>query len=195
MTEQFDGTGFDDDLEDIAGQAKAEDAGNNFNRHPRGKFQGVIEEIKAKTTPQGQGIWELYVATSEGQGQFTIWGWKPGEVAQAKAKASSGNVEALQQIQAAMARHKRLFVDCGLQEPDTWAKGDNSILGRMGELIGRPCTLVVQADRRDASKDRVFINAPAPDGSGPLTDPTAGPGLDAPDFGSGKTPGLDEIPF
>ena len=188
---QFDASGFDDDLEDIAGQAKAEDAGPGFNRHPRGKFQGVIEEVKAKTGKQGQPLWEFMVATAEGQGQYTMWGWKPGEVAQAKAKASSGNVEDLQRVQAAMARHKRLFVDLGLAEPETWAKGENSILGRMGELIGRPCTLVVQADNRDATKDRVFINAPAADAG---DQPTA-TGLDAPDFGGGGTPGLEDIPF
>lgn len=191
--QSYDASGFDDDLEDIASQAKAEDVPVGGGRHPRGKFQGIVEEIVTKTW-QGQPMWVLRIGTSEGVGEFTLWGWKPGEVAQAKAQAQAGNVEALQRVQASMARHKRLFVDLGLQEPDTWAKGENSIVGRLMELQGRQCTLVVQPDRQKPDRDRVFINAPAVDGSGHLVDPTAGPGLDAPDFG-GKTPGLDDIPF
>lgn len=190
----YDASGFDDDVEDIAVTAKAEDAGGGFNRHPRGKFQGVIEDVVSKLQ-QGQPLWELRIGTDAGTGQFTIWGWRAGEVGQAKAQAAAGNVEALQRIQAAMARYKRLFVDLGLPEPESWAKGQNSIVGRLMELVGCRCTLVVQPDRKDASKDRVFINAPADAGARDFADPTAGPGLDAPDLGGPSTPGLDGIPF
>lgn len=192
--QQFDASGFDDDLEDIATQVKAEDSGAGFNHHPRGKFQGIIEEVVSKAW-QGQQMWVLRVGTSEGVAESTLWGWKPGEVAAAKAKAASGNVEDLQRVQATMARHKRLFVDVGLPEPETWAKGDNSIVGRIPELQGKRCTVVVQADKKNPTRDRVFINAPAPDHGGDhLSDPTAGPGLEAPDFAA-SGPGLNDMPF
>lgn len=192
QAQNFSGKGFDDDLEDIASEAKADQAQSGFNRHPRGSFQGTVSDIVQKDL-SGQPVWEILVQTDAGVGQFTLWGWKPGEVAQAKAQAASGNVEALQKVQGAMARHKRLFVDLGLQEPESWAKGPNSIVGRLGELRGCECTLVVQPDRKKPERDKVFINAPARD---PLEGAAHHPGggLDLPSFDGSDSMGDVPLP-
>lgn len=196
--QQYDASGFDDDIEVVATEVKAEDALGGFNRHPRGKFPGVIQEVKLKTLPSGQPIWEISVQTDEGMGQYSIWGWKPNEVAQAKAQAQAGSPEKLQKVQAGIARTKRLFVDLGLAEPEGWAKGENSIVGRLGELVGCACTLVVAEDRsdknKDKNKDRVFINAPA-DAADPSYSQEL-PSVDESPFGGGaQLPDIDQVPF
>lgn len=195
LTQQhYDASGFDDDLEGIAGGAKAADAPTGPGRHPPGKFPGVVEEIIQKDW-QGQPIWNFKIRTDVGVAEYALFGWKAGEVAAAKAQAQVGNVEALQRVQSTMARHKRLFVDLGLAEPEGWAKGPNSILARLGELIGCACEVVVQPDRRDATKTRVFINAPVANAAGVYYDPSHGPGGGLPDFSAPGTPSLDDIPF
>lgn len=193
--DEFDASGFDDDLEDLAGQAKAADATTGFARHPRGKWAGVIGDITKKDV-RGQALWEIEVATEKGIGVFTVWGFKPGEAAAAKAKAAAGDTKDLERTTKTIARYKRIFTDLGLPEPQGWANGPDSVIGSLGKLSGKACTLVVQEDRRDANKDAVFLNAPA--GKAGLASQEASPPSvgqdDAPPY-FGAPPGGDEPPL
>lgn len=191
--QQFDASGFDEDIESLAtGEgARAADAPTGFTRHPLGDFQGKFEKL-LKKNHNDMAIWEFTIVTDVGEAQYPIFGFKPGEAAAAKAKAKAGVDDDLKKIQQKIARTKRLFVDVGLEEPETWAQGDNSVLGRLEELIGRECTLVVRPNKKKPGEVMVFVNAPR---DAELGGGAGGPEL--PDFSAGgpSTPGLDDIPF
>jgi hypothetical protein len=95
----------------------------------------------------------LHVESNSGKARVTIWKNSLLEIANAKDE---------EKYIKSMGRLCRLYTDLGLAEPDgqTDEELENNIYGRLGEMIGKDCTLVVQSDKQDKTKVVSFINAP-----------------------------------
>jgi len=177
---------------------KGASADSGYKQHPCGSFDGKVEEIKQKEIG-GRPIWNVSVRTTEGLAQYTIWGFNQSDIAQAEV-----NQDKREKILKSITRTKAIYVDLGLPEPQAWSTGDQSVLGMMGQLKGRACTVVVQPNKYQPGKFVTFINAPNP-GAPDVTTQTAQaaatqpqdtlqqPPVTAPAVGN--VPNLDEIPF
>lgn len=166
---------------------KQEAKEGGFKRHPIGTFAATVESVSEKEW-DGRIIYEVHVVTDQGKAKVGIWKNTVAELDEA-AKRMGSREKAEDGYVKAMGRLCRLYTDLGLAEPhgaDEVEMEDNAY-GRLGELVDRPCTIVVQEDKKKKGEVIVFINAPqgaqVATGSEPQTAFTAPP------------PSLDQIPF
>lgn len=133
-------------------RVKSEAANGGFRRHPIGTFDATVDSINEKEH-EGRTLWEVHIVSGSGKAKVTIW---------KNTLAEIRNADDEEKYIKSMGRLCRLYTDLGLPEPDgqTDEELENNIYGRLGELLGRACTLVVQADKRNQGEVICFLNAP-----------------------------------
>lgn len=142
---------------------KQEQESGGFRPHPVGTYDAVVEEIKERDW-QGALIYDIVLRTSEGTCKVGLWkkSWDDmqAEVDAGRMKQS----EAEESYVKAMGRVCRLYSDLGLEAPDgdTHVDIEEQAYERLGELVGRSCSAVVNAKKEKGKEDEriVFINAP-----------------------------------
>lgn len=161
-------------------RVKTEAANGGYRRHPIGNFDATVTSVSEKEH-EGRTLWEVHVESNSGKAKTTIW---------KNTLAEIRNQDDEEKWVKSMARLCRLYTDLGLAEPDgqTDEELENQIYGRLGELIGRACTLVVQKDRKNPDDVICFINAPK-GGAAQVSAPPASA------FGGQALPSVDDIPF
>lgn len=189
----------------IRDRIKKEAESGGWRPHPIGSFAGVIEKIDEKEH-DGKVLWEISVRTEKGIAKATVWKTTSADIDGELMKFSKTRAEAEDKYVKAMGRLCRLFTDVGLEAPDGESEEEleNNAYERMGELIDRPCKVVVQANPAKPDSPRVYINAPERGqksvtsqrstrndwpGNGAAAEPDGG----ATDFGAAAT--LDDVPF
>lgn len=203
-----------------------------FRPHPIGTFPGsVIEEVREREH-DGQTIYEVCARTSRGIAKMAIWKTVHADIQGRLADLNNGDEAAAEDSYVkTMGRLCRLYSDLGCGDPsteegiETEDELETAIYENLGMLVGRECTVVVQANPQKPESPRVYINAPtkgqaAPRGNGggqqrrqaapkPQRQPAARNQRQAPatprsQFGSGRhesafegapPPSLDDIPF
>lgn len=163
-----------------------------FREHPVGTFAGVIESVNQKEH-EGRILWEIHLRTEKGKPKVTIWKNMASEI-DALASKFGDRGKAEERYVKHMARVCRLYADLGLQPVTGESEVDmeDQAYGRLGEMIGKSCTVVVQPDRQDPNKRAIFINAPR---GGATVSTSSDLDLPTSAFEGQKLPTLEEIPF
>jgi len=179
-----------------------------FTPHPNGEYNGMITGIIKKNPDENvnKTRWEFAVKTASGTARYTLWSFTEQEYYEAQSDAQKRDM-----MVNSIARTKRMFVDLGLNQPASWSQGADSILGMMGQLIGKRCWVVCRSNPRRPEYQQVFLNAPrdnVPDQPAPTieTPPAASPPAAQPPTPGQQPPAqagqpgsqgvsLDDIPF
>lgn len=166
-----------------------------FRAHPLGEFPAIVEEVKLREH-DGQEIYDIHMRTERGKPKVGIFKNTYADVDGRLLQICNGDrSQAEDRYVKAMTRLVRLYLDFGLPAPggDDYESFEREAYGRLGEIIGRSCTVVVQQDRKypkDPSKQAIFINAPR----GERVAPPSGPVISSA-FDELNPPPIDNPPF
>lgn len=161
-----------------------------FQHHPIGDFAGTVAKVKLKTV-NGSELFEIDVTTAEGTAQAGLWKNTFGQINDAAKKNNKTVAEMTDAYFQHMGRIYRLYQDLGLTPPDADSEieFEKQAYGRIGEFVGRPCSVKVQANTRDKTKGPVVFINPPKDGA------SAAPVSSAFEGGNPSGANLDHIPF
>lgn len=145
----------------LRNRIKQEEAAAGSFRHPIGEFDATVEEVKERTH-DGQVIYELHVRSDIGKiAKHSVWKNTFDDSIGRFMQMGATREQAEDKYAEALGRLCRLYSDLGLESPD----GEDHIAietacyARLGEMVGRPCKLVVVKDKKKEGEVRVFINA------------------------------------
>lgn len=167
----------------------------SFVNHPVGTFDAVVEEIVEREW-EGVPIYELMIRSQKGVAKVGIWKTVHADIDGRLSAGGGSHDEAEQKYVKALGRVIRLYRDLGLPAPhgETETAIEEQVYGRMPEMVGKACKLVVQPDRRDQNRVVCFINSAKKAEKGNGASVSSAPPVAA----SGQAPAamsLDEIPF
>lgn len=182
---------------------------SGFRQLAPGKYDGQITGIVQKEL-NGTPIWEIDIETSSGKTNATLWGFQATELELAERDHRAGNQDSkyLKNVMMTIDRAKKMLCEVGVWDASNvddvksrpWSGGDRSVLGSLAKMIGKPCSVFVQARTDNPAKVNVYINAPRNGTavSGGQSLGSAPTGFDHPpqsQFDISRAPGLDSIPF
>ena len=188
---------------DINNLAKGTKPQSGFSQHPNGFFAGTVESIKAgATTNTNIPYWDLQIRTNHGVVFYKIWGFSADDIERASTEQNHNDM-----VRGSIARTKGIFIDLGVwsdpvaAEEYNWAGPSPSVMNDMQFLIGCDCTVNVQASKKEAGRQVVYIN-PRSDAEDKVTgtvkaENSAAPGAQFPPANT-STPGqvaIDDVPF
>lgn len=173
-----------------------------FRRHPNGTFPAEVIEVKEKDW-EGQALIEIWLETPEGKTKKSIWVCRMKDIDGRLLERAKNRAEAEEWYCNTLSQVVRLYKDLGLRLPEgnSDEEFENEAWGRLGELTGRKCVVVIENSRTRKDKSgnpeqNVYVNAPK-DGAVVQAN---GSRVQAPPpptaFSQAATPqNLDDIPF
>jgi hypothetical protein len=183
-------------LDSLNAQAKNTEASEGYVPHPLGSFEGVIDEITQKEI-NDRPCYALAISTSQGVGQYTIWGFSESDLANFETDS-----ELKEKMLKSVGRAKGVFKTLGLEIPAVWSGDKNSVIERLQELVGKKCRLVVKQNQYKPETTVSFLNkstdrpdqitGPAPMRQSASSNNTQVNNSPQTDIGAG---GFDSIPF
>lgn len=152
----------------IKDRIKQEAQEGGFRPHPIGTFPGEVVDVIEREW-EGRIIFEIQCRTARGKAKTSIWKTTYDDIdSLIDGVRNKTREDAEDSYVKTIGRLCRLYKDLGLEEPD----GDDHVAieedayGRLGELIGQQCTIVVQENKTKPENPFVYINAPREEAEG-----------------------------
>lgn len=141
---------------------KTEASEGGWKPHPVGTYIGEVEDVTEREV-QGRIVYELKVRSQAGTASYTVWRNTFDEIEDRAAESWNGDIEkATDAYVKSIGRLLRLYSDLGFTEPDGQDQYEleQAAYDGLSALIGAACELVVQANRDEPQRPKVYLNAP-----------------------------------
>jgi len=144
----------------LVDRIKQEAETGGYSRHPNGTFPAKIVDIVEKEH-EGDTIYEFHIETEHGKVKKSIWRVDEQDI-ERRFGENISQADAEDRLVKAIGGVLRLYKDLGAQMPDGELLSElaDSAYTGLGDLIDRPCQVVIAPNKHDPSKQVIFINRP-----------------------------------